>query len=133
MRASVVKSACPWAPPASARICSAGRSRAGPPSVASNWSCTIPRRTCPARRWTGLSWTIMRRIRARESGGIVVYKLDRFACTLVGGLTTLNERGLRRARPWRQRAVPGLQQTRWPGGLITSLIWPSWSSVPAAA
>jgi DNA invertase Pin-like site-specific DNA recombinase len=34
---------------------------------------------------------IMRRIRARESGGIVVYKLDRFARTLVGGLTTLNE------------------------------------------
>ena len=34
---------------------------------------------------------IMRRIRAKESGGIVVYKLDRFARTLVGGLTTLNE------------------------------------------
>ena len=34
---------------------------------------------------------IMRRIRAGESGGIVVYKLDRFARTLVGGLTTLNE------------------------------------------
>jgi DNA invertase Pin-like site-specific DNA recombinase len=34
---------------------------------------------------------IMRRIRGRESGGIVVYKLDRFARTLVGGLTTLNE------------------------------------------
>ena len=34
---------------------------------------------------------IMRRIRARESGGIVVYKLDRFARTLVGGLTTLGE------------------------------------------
>jgi len=34
---------------------------------------------------------IMRRIRARESGGVVVYKLDRFARTLVGGLTTLNE------------------------------------------
>ncbi len=34
---------------------------------------------------------IMRRIRARDSGGIVVYKLDRFARTLVGGLTTLNE------------------------------------------
>jgi DNA invertase Pin-like site-specific DNA recombinase len=34
---------------------------------------------------------IMRRIRARESGGIVVYKLDRFARTLVGGLTTLTE------------------------------------------
>ena len=34
---------------------------------------------------------IMRRIRSRESGGIVVYKLDRFARTLVGGLTTLNE------------------------------------------
>jgi site-specific DNA recombinase len=34
---------------------------------------------------------IMHRIRARESGGIVVYKLDRFARTLVGGLTTLNE------------------------------------------
>lgn len=31
---------------------------------------------------------IMRRIRGRESGGIVVYKLDRFARTLVGGLTT---------------------------------------------
>ena len=26
-----------------------------------------------------------------KSGGIVVYKLDRFARTLVGGLTTLNE------------------------------------------
>jgi site-specific DNA recombinase len=34
---------------------------------------------------------IMRRIRAKQSGGIVVYKLDRFARTLVGGLTTLNE------------------------------------------
>jgi site-specific DNA recombinase len=34
---------------------------------------------------------IMRRVRAGESGGIVVYKLDRFARTLVGGLTTLNE------------------------------------------
>ena len=34
---------------------------------------------------------IMRRIRARDSGGIVVYKLDRFARTLVGGLTTLGE------------------------------------------
>ena len=34
---------------------------------------------------------IMRRIRARDSGGLVVYKLDRFARTLVGGLTTLNE------------------------------------------
>jgi DNA invertase Pin-like site-specific DNA recombinase len=34
---------------------------------------------------------IMRRIRDRETGGIVVYKLDRFARTLVGGLTTLNE------------------------------------------
>jgi DNA invertase Pin-like site-specific DNA recombinase len=34
---------------------------------------------------------IMRRIRDRESGGIGVYKLDRFARTLVGGLTTLNE------------------------------------------
>src|SRR3954467_12979013 len=40
---------------------------------------------------------IMRRIRARESGGIVVYKLDRFARTLVGGLTTLNELTERRA------------------------------------
>jgi site-specific DNA recombinase len=40
---------------------------------------------------------IMRRIRARESGGIVVYKLDRFARTLVGGLTTLNELTDRRA------------------------------------
>jgi DNA invertase Pin-like site-specific DNA recombinase len=34
---------------------------------------------------------IMRRVRAKESGGIVVYKLDRFARMLVGGLTTLNE------------------------------------------
>jgi DNA invertase Pin-like site-specific DNA recombinase len=34
---------------------------------------------------------IMRRIRATESGGLVVYKLDRFARTLVGGLTTLTE------------------------------------------
>jgi site-specific DNA recombinase len=40
---------------------------------------------------------IMRRIRAQESGGIVVYKLDRFARTLVGGLTTLNELTDRRA------------------------------------
>lgn len=40
---------------------------------------------------------IMRRIRAEESGGIVVYKLDRFARTLVGGLTTLNELTDRRA------------------------------------
>jgi site-specific DNA recombinase len=40
---------------------------------------------------------IMRRIRARESGGIVVYKLDRFSRTLVGGLTTLNELTDRRA------------------------------------
>ncbi|WP_187368779.1 recombinase family protein [Baekduia soli] len=34
---------------------------------------------------------IMGRIRADQTGGIVVYKLDRFARTLVGGLTTLNE------------------------------------------
>lgn len=34
---------------------------------------------------------IMRRIMAGESGGIAVYKLDRFARTLVGGLTTLRE------------------------------------------
>src|SRR3954449_9128694 len=34
---------------------------------------------------------LMERIRTRESGGLVVYKLDRFARTLVGGLTTLNE------------------------------------------
>src|SRR5215217_4211034 len=40
---------------------------------------------------------IMRRIRDRESGGVVVYKLDRFARTLVGGLTTLNELTERRA------------------------------------
>src|SRR5687767_1021420 len=40
---------------------------------------------------------IMGRIRSRESGGIVVYKLDRFARTLVGGLTTLNELTERRA------------------------------------
>jgi site-specific DNA recombinase len=40
---------------------------------------------------------IMRRIRDRESGGVVVYKLDRFARTLVGGLTTLNELTDRRA------------------------------------
>jgi DNA invertase Pin-like site-specific DNA recombinase len=40
---------------------------------------------------------LMERIRARESGGLVVYKLDRFARTLVGGLTTLNEITERRA------------------------------------
>lgn len=34
---------------------------------------------------------IMQRIRDRESGGMVVWKLDRFARTLVGGLMTLNE------------------------------------------
>ena len=34
---------------------------------------------------------LMGRIRRGESGGLVVYKLDRFARTLVGGLTTLNE------------------------------------------
>src|SRR3954466_6122163 len=33
---------------------------------------------------------LMERIRAKESGGLVVYKLDRFARTLVGGLVTLN-------------------------------------------
>jgi site-specific DNA recombinase len=40
---------------------------------------------------------IMARIRAKHSGGIVVYKLDRFARTLVGGLTTLTELTERRA------------------------------------
>jgi site-specific DNA recombinase len=40
---------------------------------------------------------IMARIRANESGGVVVYKLDRFARTLVGGLTTLNELADQRA------------------------------------
>src|SRR3954449_6811226 len=40
---------------------------------------------------------LMHRIRAGESGGLVVYKLDRFARTLVGGLTTLNELTERRA------------------------------------
>ncbi len=34
---------------------------------------------------------IMRGIRDGESGGIAVYKLDRFARTLVGGMTTLRE------------------------------------------
>jgi DNA invertase Pin-like site-specific DNA recombinase len=34
---------------------------------------------------------LMDRIRSKQSGGLVVYKLDRFARTLVGGLTTLNE------------------------------------------
>src|SRR4051794_38000378 len=34
---------------------------------------------------------LMGRIRAKESGGMVVWKLDRFARTLVGGLTMLNE------------------------------------------
>jgi site-specific DNA recombinase len=34
---------------------------------------------------------IMERIRAGESGGLVVYKLDRFSRTMVGGLTTLQE------------------------------------------
>src|SRR5215213_4009389 len=40
---------------------------------------------------------IMERIRVNESGGIVVWKLDRFARTLVGGLTTLTELAERRA------------------------------------
>src|SRR4051794_15054156 len=40
---------------------------------------------------------LMARVRERSSGGIVVYKLDRFARTLVGGLTTLNELTERRA------------------------------------
>src|SRR3954451_10707646 len=40
---------------------------------------------------------LMERIRTRESGGLVFYKLDRFARTLVGGLTTLNEITERRA------------------------------------
>src|SRR3954451_15164968 len=40
---------------------------------------------------------LMARIRAGESGGIVVWKLDRFARNLVGGLTTLNEITERRA------------------------------------
>src|SRR3954449_1868438 len=40
---------------------------------------------------------LMDRIRTRESGGLVVWKLDRFARTLVGGLTTLNELTQRRA------------------------------------
>src|SRR3954452_21707162 len=34
---------------------------------------------------------LMARVRDGTSGGIVVWKLDRFARTLVGGLTTLNE------------------------------------------
>lgn len=34
---------------------------------------------------------IMRRLRHGASGGVVVYKLDRFARTLVGGMTTLRE------------------------------------------
>jgi DNA invertase Pin-like site-specific DNA recombinase len=34
---------------------------------------------------------LMERIRSKDSGGMVVWKLDRFARTLVGGLTTLNE------------------------------------------
>jgi DNA invertase Pin-like site-specific DNA recombinase len=34
---------------------------------------------------------VMARIRNGESGGVVVYKLDRFARTLVGGLATLTE------------------------------------------
>jgi len=34
---------------------------------------------------------LMRRIRTGASGGIVVYKLDRFARTMLGGLTTLQE------------------------------------------
>jgi site-specific DNA recombinase len=34
---------------------------------------------------------VMRRIRAGESGGIVVYKFDRFARTLIGGLAVLQE------------------------------------------
>ena len=33
----------------------------------------------------------MERLRTGKSGGLVVYKLDRFARTLVGGLTTLTE------------------------------------------
>jgi site-specific DNA recombinase len=40
---------------------------------------------------------LMARVRGGDSGGIVVYKLDRFARTLVGGLTTLNELTERRA------------------------------------
>src|SRR3954447_7051825 len=40
---------------------------------------------------------LMTRVRAGQSGGIVVWKLDRFARTLVGGLTTLNELTERRA------------------------------------
>ena len=40
---------------------------------------------------------LMERIRTKQSGGLVVYKLDRFARTLVGGLTTLNEITERRA------------------------------------
>jgi DNA invertase Pin-like site-specific DNA recombinase len=40
---------------------------------------------------------LMARVRNGQSGGVVVYKLDRFARTLVGGLTTLNELTERRA------------------------------------
>jgi site-specific DNA recombinase len=40
---------------------------------------------------------LMARVRNGVSGGIVVWKLDRFARTLVGGLTTLNELTQRRA------------------------------------
>ena len=40
---------------------------------------------------------IMRRIRSGESGGIVVYKLDRFARTLVGGLATCRRSATRSA------------------------------------
>jgi DNA invertase Pin-like site-specific DNA recombinase len=37
--------------------------------------------------------TILERIRSGKSGGLVVYKLDRFARTLLGALTTLEELG----------------------------------------
>jgi len=43
-------------------------------------------------RWTGRSSTrSWRGIRRGESKGIVVYRLDRFARTLIGGYTALSE------------------------------------------
>jgi hypothetical protein len=71
---------------------SATRSRPGLPSAVWSSSSTSPRRTSPAERWTGpCSTGSCAAFAAGRAAGSSSTSSTRFARTLVGGLTTLNE------------------------------------------